>query len=666
MLANIMTTELDTGPLVECSASSDCVDLIAKMLEPDPMLRPNEQQCFSHPWLVDFSSFGEIDLDDNNVDPEEDEQGDEPGPKGGQADSDGTHDSDMSEVEVDEIDHEPTRYSKRAKVNTAFAFRGQTQLASSMASVSYPLLPRITTQQSNVFPAEVPQQKGRLFGEIGSSALRSSGVLDYDDQAALEFTTQGSRDTDTSVSVSTHLQFTSSTDHTQSTNDDLGNHHLQYPRALPLPVTEVGADPSLFGTESLVGKLNMGSPESGKSAYSAPNTPRTPTTPKTREATPTSSIAGSKRTSRYDLDQERQSRPKRRKSDDVRFRKLSCDPPPSYYFENDRKTHNLEYASKVSGRDYVAEAKTAFAVMEAKANGEETAEIPLLPDGVKPWTTYEGWEKEPYVVRMFGGELDPTRTDTLAMECRAAMKLKSGKKTEEFIKPLPRLGKLTSVPGSFVDLTLKLDRRVNKWGRAPENTIVYTQNLDTRVPKNAIDIMFWGPSIPALVEAGGDWMTVTECWAIIVTRSSTYITVNGVPLKYLNSKKDAAQYGKLYTGDIVTVYDDGKEYLKFKCEFFHSKSVGSRPANETPFVICKEKPAYMKLLSESRSRAASAAASASASAAVAATATASSAVAATAGPSAVATWKPSSVTSKPSAATSSLAAVSKSKPSKKT
>lgn len=620
MLANIMTTPLDVSPLEECRVSCNGIDLITKMLNPDPLLRPDEQECMSHAWLADCESFYDIDLDDNNLGIGANEGEDGTGGYGtlfnpGSEDSQDHVRDNLSEVvEADEIDQAAVRRSKRARVDIPFALRDQVKLPSSSPEVSYPSLPPVSSRQSKVSQAAIPPQNPRLFGEIGASALQSSGVFGFDNRATLPFTTQGSshQRTSTSSSDTHHLRISTDTDQNYTTHDDLGQYRLQYPQTLPHPHPHAEPASSLMGAEALVGRLNMGSPESAKSAPSAPNTPLTPTTPRTREVTPASAAAGSKRSSQDISNGDDQIEPKRRRGS-VEFRgkgsKTSyLDPPPSIYFlPTDRKTHCLQYASQVTGRDYVAEAKAALAAMQAERDGREPVEpIALLPGNVRPWTTIPGWEKEPYVVREFGGELDPSRTDGLSIDCRAYLKAKESAKESakagrstlttkpaEFVKPPPRLGKLTSVPGSFADVTLKLEKRITSWGRAPENTIVYPQNFELRIPKQAIDIMWWGPSMPSFIERGGDWMEVENSWAIILSRATTFILVNGVRLRYLTPNGDAALFGKLYTGDIITIFQDDNSHLRFKCEFFHGRSAGPRPKDEQPFLIEKETERYM-------------------------------------------------------------------------
>jgi len=122
MLANIMTTPLDIGPLKECGVSHNCINLIAKMLNPDPLLRPDELECLRHPWLVDSASAGEMGLDDNNVGlgeiQEEDDLGLGASRQNESDDACDVADSNVSEIiEVDEIDHEDPRQSKRARIS---------------------------------------------------------------------------------------------------------------------------------------------------------------------------------------------------------------------------------------------------------------------------------------------------------------------------------------------------------------------------------------------------------------------------------------------------------------------------------------------------------------------------------------------------------------------
>lgn len=160
-----------------------------------------------------------------------------------------------------------------------------------------------------------------------------------------------------------------------------------------------------------------------------------------------------------------------------------------------------------------------------------------------------------------------------------------------FAPPYPRLGVLTSVPGSICNATIKLDERFTFYGRDPKSHVRFEDKMDTRVPKNALDIMWWCPGIEAMLAGGQDWRDIEGLIAIIHTRTSLFIRVNGVKL---TMGKNHWHFGRLHTGDVITIFgpEEGKaaegkegEFLKFRCEFFAGPSAKPR---EEPFVAEKE------------------------------------------------------------------------------
>lgn len=153
-----------------------------------------------------------------------------------------------------------------------------------------------------------------------------------------------------------------------------------------------------------------------------------------------------------------------------------------------------------------------------------------------------------------------------------------------FAKPLPRLGVLTTIPGSCLTKTIKLQRRFTMYGRSPQNNEIHPDPKDSRVARFAFDILFWRPGIEEDIAAGMDWLTMTDCWAIISTRCNQYITVNGVKL----TKGDGSGllYGKLYHGDIVGIYDNEKHgFIRFKTEIYHGLSAQPRKPADWPFIV---------------------------------------------------------------------------------
>lgn len=162
------------------------------------------------------------------------------------------------------------------------------------------------------------------------------------------------------------------------------------------------------------------------------------------------------------------------------------------------------------------------------------------------------------------------------------------------------LGIIATIPGSVCDTTIKLDKRFTHYGRDPAATYRYMDKLDVRVPKHAMDIIWWCPGLDAMMAAGQDWREVEGLCAIIHTRTSQSIKVNDTRLTRGN---DCWNFGRLRTGDIITIFapdkpKDGKgeepqgraaEFLKFRCEFFVGPSAKPR---EEAFVVEKERTKY--------------------------------------------------------------------------
>ncbi|KAL9032724.1 MAG: hypothetical protein Q9214_007842, partial [Letrouitia sp. 1 TL-2023] len=108
----------------------------------------------------------------------------------------------------------------------------------------------------------------RLFGEISQSALKSSGVLGWNANAALGMVPDGRGDLSSSSNYDGSRYFVT----------DVGRQQ-QLQMQQPMPPNgraSGGSAPSLFGTEALVGRMNM----------DCDTAATRPATPKTREETP--------------------------------------------------------------------------------------------------------------------------------------------------------------------------------------------------------------------------------------------------------------------------------------------------------------------------------------------------------------------------------------------
>ncbi|KAI9374845.1 kinase-like domain-containing protein [Aspergillus egyptiacus] len=152
-------------------------------------------------------------------------------------------------------------------------------------------------------------------------------------------------------------------------------------------------------------------------------------------------------------------------------------------------------------------------------------------------------------------------------------------------KSRPLLGKLTTLPGSIIDLTILLEDRMTSWGRGSRATVCHPDPMDARIPAYALEITFWAPTIEDRIASGKDWMAMSGLMAILSTKTRKCIWVNDVELR--RGPDGGMNFGKLYTGDIITVYKHRNKFLKFKCEFYHGDSARERPTQDKKFAVCK-------------------------------------------------------------------------------
>ncbi|KAI5301693.1 hypothetical protein KEM56_001456, partial [Ascosphaera pollenicola] len=151
--------------------------------------------------------------------------------------------------------------------------------------------------------------------------------------------------------------------------------------------------------------------------------------------------------------------------------------------------------------------------------------------------------------------------------------------------PYAELGKLIPMHVSLTPRSIPLHDRLTSWGRGLNTTVRYPDLYDYRIPKYALEIAFWAPGIESQIERGIAWKTVPGICTILGTRASGTIYVNGVELRKENKRGDARCFGKIYSGDIITIFKDRKCFLAFRCVFFLGEGRMKRPVKERPFQI---------------------------------------------------------------------------------
>ena len=420
-----------------------------------------------------------------------------------------------------------------------------------------PLLPP-TSFQGNAW--EVPAASHRLFGEIGTSALGSSGVLGQNANLALEVTMGGTSDDEgesaSDQGPSIHASAGSNgvnTSHPASTHQP----NVKAPHIQPTPKVASAAG-SLLGAEALVGQLNMASPESGASTPAVNSNP--PSLASTQNGgLNSSSKAAFEGTSTHQDELAAGAKSKQTSQG-------------SSHHQDGQQVQNLgktaaSPATAFNSQDSVPKAA-------ASNNGSKKAVQQSRENASAPGSIYPSVDLAP----------PPSATE------------------DGFLKPLFRFGNLFLEKGSIKSVRqIKITSMGTSFGRNPKCTYTHPNIHDRRVSRTAFDIQMFYPGIYQDLLAGKtDWANNPGLTAVISTRTNTFITINDIRLK---KGQGCWLFGKLRTGDVVSVvelppgqkvvteYD--KEFLKFRCEFFIGASKTTRKPEE-PFIVEREDEKYVK------------------------------------------------------------------------
>lgn len=589
MLRNIMTTEADYDLLRDAGVSDEGIDFISKLLNRDPKSRPKEAECFLHPWLVNVpDEFDYMKVDGPEV-PEINRELDVV------AEENEEEELDASALEIDDqlSDDEFFRQGVPGPSNSSSGpvnvkrqrIEGQTgeyeaeQLVMTQLppeDIRYPSLPRPESWDLNPslqYETSTPAAGPRLFGEVPDSALRSSNVFgDLLEDNSLDlpgFQEPQQREgsfTDWTSSFEYASGIAMSLDTTGQTHQD-----LLRPSNFGLTAS------SLMGAESMVGQLNMGSFTSQPPASTDPNS---------ENATSPEQDTDNKQSSNPE-DQQNVQHSQQDTPNATKFsRQIELEPHPSLSSQGSHGTngHIKSGASSVNGSRCQSRGEPANAQIEAEMAAE-------LAKTIDEWTGDE--------VPSFAHHQIPPESDIIhhtqspdPAEASTVNKATNEKKTETFIKPPRLLGKLVPLPDSILKDPIRLESRMTSWGRGMNTTVRYPDPMDSRIPSYALELTFWAPCIESRIAEGKDWIKLPDIVSILSTKTSKCIWVNDVELRSETPAKDAYLFGRVYTGDVITVYRSKDQSLRFRCEFYHGESVKTREeagATQKKFVIEKAK-----------------------------------------------------------------------------
>ena len=537
MLRTIMTSDADFEPLRRAGVSESGIEFVAQLLNRDPFSRPTETECFQHPWIAEVPDVDEYEDDADLLSDHQDglsiigEDAEEELDASQLSIADGPgyhHEADGEEGSSSDV------ISKRPRIEYI------------PTDVRYPSLPNIESFQDG--QAVVDNHAKRLFGEVSASALRSSHALG---------------NLDAYDSNNFPIDFLSSGE--SMTSDDPNDSIISLP-AVPFG----GTAPSLMGAEKLVGELNMDSLHPALQLKGGPvnrSSLRQTTPGHIEDAMPPSTLhkdfvppTSSPKEEPVSSPQEPTPKAKFTRRIDLAL----AIPDTASEASSDNSAHNSrrDAAPNNLSRPSKSEYDLEFATTLDAQTGQAILDQ-LRAD--------ETESSEPIVHRP-----NPPIPSKLS--------------DPEFAKPPKRYGKLKSLPGSIFDLTIYLEDRLTSWGRGPSATVKHADSMDTRIPAYALEVTFWTPGIEARIAAGESWLDIPGVMAILSTKARLGIWVNDTLLRRGSMTEDgpeALQFGKLYTGDIITVYQnkDRTKFLKLQCDFTHGESAQPRPGHEAGFMV---------------------------------------------------------------------------------
>lgn len=586
MLNNIMTKSIDFEPLYEQGVSAECVDFVTRLLNRNPILRPNEQECFEHPWLINVGDALSYIQDDEVEDifsqelqavQEEDEE-----------DLLGDDDIDAYAAMYEVVNPpflpaqnaETARPTKRPRMGTRN--RPGQQVNDSAILPGFPAGPELMAPPASTAPP-------RLFGEISPSVLRSpsegllrsSGVLGepMDSPNIPRIHGQFGQ-----ISVKDFLTMDTDMSPAPSPAEVSSGDPLQSPEVLGVTRT-AGPAPSLYGAEMEIEDLYMASPDvGGVSDAPTPDTTN-PVTP--REIDPSLSSARTKSTEKLGVNDPTLGMPRFERKIDLKLL-------------DDDAAYSASMAAREVSRTQMA--TTRAGTFQSPPTSHLPNDLTRTIDArtgksisISDFPNPPRRSSNPS--NALSRRIDLTANDTTSETVSNSIPIANANATP----PPSLLGTLTTTPESYISITIPLHDRLTSWGRGPGCTVSHPDKQDTRIPKNALKIMFWAPGMENWVKQGKDWRMIEGIHTILSTSTSKCVWVNGVELRAASKGGEEALYGKVYSGDAVTVWNgsDGA-VLRFVVEVGYGGSAGARPKGEKGFQVLRERHWHQRMLAASK------------------------------------------------------------------
>lgn len=634
LLNRIMTTALDIRPLQRAGVSESGIRFIRSMLRNRPEHRATISELEGSTWLTGDQSLAqsieedEVDMIREFSDEEHIEKGasqlsiQEPGT----GPDDERYDDD---VVANDAVSDPSYHG-----NNTSSHAQQLEIPSSFVTSegefdeSYSFIRNIAAPVGG---------NGRLFGEVGISAIGSSGVMPSD---LLPLPTPNHRRPLSSSHVSQEVDESGRSEFYSYSNPNdaqiLQSQHPSTPNkssAMLPPQAPVGTDgsnansdnavgvTSLLGTESLVGQLNMASPS--PSASPAVENLQSPATEFVEAVT---SLRRRREDDHQaegeDGDWRPHDLPKKRR---VSGREIDCPVPPSIFWDPaDRSTHHNNYPrmmvsdyrafeeyAKLKGETFEPGGKTFENTMQTfrtsrspsiEPDNVVRAQSAPLQDGARRMTMKRDDRKLDEAVSE-PRDLSPARTTTLASlpdtaqggTGEAAEGASQASTIIDFLAPKKILAKLVPAANNCLPLsTLNITESLTSWGRGASNTVKYAHGMEVKVPKYAFKIVLFKPGFEVSGQSSSadprpwsDKASNDQDFAFYISsKASMGIRINNVKLDSNDCRHPetfSKYWGELRHGDLITVWmhdRDEQQFVRFRFECFWSRSKHPRPQGE--------------------------------------------------------------------------------------
>ncbi|KAJ4860538.1 protein kinase domain-containing protein [Trichoderma breve] len=558
LLHKIMTEMLDIRPLDQYSISSSGIDFLCRMLQRRPENRATVEELDDHPWLAGTTieasqSFDEITDDEDYLDPLIQYQAHE------NADEDDRVSDSMGEEE-----EEGGNAKGKGKENGNYTFgRGtQPRLFGEVGASAFVNSGAVPEQHLNL---PVTNRNGVSGSSGGSSSNFESQVdeaYDSGDSAATLVKHRRIFRQDTSVSIAPHQ----SADQLQSLVEDVASQNLNGTGSV---IRHVESSSLYLTAASMDFNTSKRKPPSVEASDEFDSTPTGKPTIKRLKSEVYSDDLSEEAVEECKL---LARMPPIQRSGSGR----QIDGPVSkqLFWEQDRKTWHLNYP-EMTQLQY-----QAF-VQAARDRGEQFSpgKTPLWNLAMKYFPPVGSAEKQNGQINspIVGQSSD----EDVAMDFPPTA-IQPDEDAEPFIPDSQNL----VVPGISCPMT---DSLVS-FGRGLENTIVYEERTDTRVPKWAFKILLWKEGYdPAkdTTKTPPPWAKDSTpdkdsyfCW--ISSKATNGIHINGHALPSSDVKNPASasvHWAKLYAGDTLLVWGtpDTQLQTKFVFRCFWGGSALPRP-----------------------------------------------------------------------------------------